>query len=184
MPQQQVGEASHWPQARLASPWWLFVGQQEGGLTALVLKIEAHLCLILTVGPWNIMSPLRLRPSGKCREERGLFVWLQEPREGSRVTFLCLSQEDPALRPAATLEACLQWSSGQEEAGTGQKGPRDPGSWVALQGLVSRREQGCPVPVEPWGEGTLPSAGPCWCLIWDPAQMNPCRHPREATGDK
>lgn len=59
----------------LASPRQLFVGQQEGGLRALVLKFQSHLCLFLAVGPQNIMSPLRLRPSGKCKEEPEFSVW-------------------------------------------------------------------------------------------------------------
>lgn len=72
--QAQAGEASHQPQAT-----WLHHGSYSWGsgkgLRALVLKFQSHLCLFLAVGPQNMMSPLRLRPSGKCKEEPELSVW-------------------------------------------------------------------------------------------------------------
>lgn len=51
--------------------------------------------------------------------------------------------------------------SGQGEAG--DRGPGGPEGRLCKV-LVSQRERSCLAPVGPVEQGTLPRAGPCWCL--------------------
>lgn len=106
-----------------------------------MLTFQSYLCLFLAVGPGNIMSPLRLRPSGKHREEPELCGRLQASREGvvllvlRAALHLCLqnfpglSQENMALR----LGASCSKPGGLPEMGAVGKGrqetgPRETGS--------------------------------------------------------